>query len=103
MAVRVHWTREAEQDAIEIASFLGHDRRETAIRFLDAISATLDHLQALPRTGRALDTGRRELQGMRFKPVRRFRRYLLFYRILDAGILVVRVLHGSRDLPAILE
>ena len=29
--------------------------------------------------------------------------YLLFYQPIDDGILVIRVAHGSRDLPALFQ
>jgi plasmid stabilization system protein ParE len=32
----------------------------------------------------------------------RFRKYLVFYRPIPGGIEVLRVLHGSRDIAAIL-
>jgi toxin ParE1/3/4 len=36
-------------------------------------------------------------------PLSRFKKYLIFYRQVAAGIEVVRVLHGARDIPSILE
>jgi toxin ParE1/3/4 len=36
-------------------------------------------------------------------PVRGFRNHLIFYLPVQGGIEVWRVLHGARDLPAILE
>ncbi|NJK75351.1 MAG: type II toxin-antitoxin system RelE/ParE family toxin [Microcoleus sp. SU_5_6] len=32
-----------------------------------------------------------------------FKRYLIFYRTAETGIEILRVLHGARDLEAILD
>lgn len=38
---------------------------------------------------------------MRVWPIRRFPNHLIFYRPIDGGIEVIRVLHGAQDLDAI--
>jgi toxin ParE1/3/4 len=36
-------------------------------------------------------------------PVRGFERHLVFYRERDDGIEIVRVLHGARDIPSVMD
>ncbi len=36
-------------------------------------------------------------------PIRGFENYLVFYRPIEEGIEVTRVLHGARDIRGILE
>jgi toxin ParE1/3/4 len=43
------------------------------------------------------------LAGLRFLPITKFPTYLLFYRPLDDGIELIRVLHGARDIARLLE
>lgn len=103
MPRRVLWKPEAEQDAIDIAAFIGDDRQTAAIRFFQAVDGTLEGLLAMPRTGRLRDSEQPMLAGVRSRPVKGFGNYLIFYRVVDAGIEVVRVLHGARDLPTIFD
>ena len=42
------------------------------------------------------------LTGLRVFPVRGFPKHLIFYRPVADGIELVRVLHGARDVAAIL-
>ncbi len=42
------------------------------------------------------------LKGLRMWPVRGFERHLIFYRPIEDGIEVIRVLHASRDLEGLL-
>jgi toxin ParE1/3/4 len=41
--------------------------------------------------------------GIRYLPADRYPVYLLFYRELGDGVEVLRVLHGNRDLPRLLD
>ena len=86
-------------------------RRQTAtathvtMHFLDAVRRSLQILSRWPEIGPRYKSNRSELAGMRFWPVRGYSNYLLFYRVSarPAGLHVVRVLHGARDIPQVLE
>lgn len=41
-------------------------------------------------------------EGVRVFPVSRFKKYLVFYRPIQDGIEVLRVLHGARDIKGLL-
>ena len=41
-------------------------------------------------------------EDVRFIPVSRFRKYLVFYRSIDDGIEILRILHGARDIQGLL-
>ena len=56
----------------------------------------------MPGMGTSYDPGHPALAGLRFLPVSRFKKYLIFYRPIPGGIEVVRVLHGARDIESIL-
>lgn len=64
---------------------------ETAERFVDAVRKQFARLAGHPSMGRA----REELApSLRSIPEGK---YVIFYRSISEGILVIRVLHGSRD------
>ncbi len=75
---------------------------ELADRFLQAVGSTLNLLAAQPESGNPFFVRKPELQGMRRFPVSGgFEKILVFYFPLQAGIDLVRVVHGSRDLAQI--
>ena len=60
-------------------------------------------LATLPGIGEAFLTDHPRLQGVRRFRVAGFPNHLIFYREIEGGIEVVRVLHGARDLPRALD
>ncbi len=87
---------EAENDLLEIGTFIERDNPYAATSFIATIREKCEALVANPNMGRA----RPELiAGMRSFPVGQ---YVIFYRP-DRNVLeIVRVLHGARDIDALL-
>ncbi|RVU16947.1 type II toxin-antitoxin system RelE/ParE family toxin [Methylobacterium oryzihabitans] len=82
----------AREDLIEIWTFVADDNEAAADALLDRIERGLRMLAANPQAGRA----RPELRpGLRSFPIGT---YVVFYVATDAGIEVVRVRSGYRDL-----
>jgi len=100
---RIDWRPEARVDVEESAVFIGDDAPDVALRFVDAVEATVRRIAKNPALGRARDFERSELTGLRYFAVKGFTKHLVFYRPLASGIEVVRVLHGARDLGALFE
>lgn len=93
---RVLKTPVAEADLEEIGIYIAQDDPDASDRLLDAIADKLALLAESPGIGRA----REELApGLRSFPVSS---YVVFYRSIDDGIDVIRVLHAARDIPAVL-
>jgi toxin ParE1/3/4 len=69
--------------------------REAARRFIERLRTKAKALAETPGMGRSREDLRPDLFLL---PVGR---YVLFYRPRPDGIVLVRVLHGSRDLPAL--
>ena len=71
-----------------------------SFRYLAAFERAVDLLKAFPDTGRI-----RKFRDARLKALRSialegaFRVHLVFYRIHVGEIVIVRVMHGMRDLP----
>ena len=40
---------------------------------------------------------------MRQQAIKGFRRYLIFYRLIDSEVEILRVIHGARDIEDILD
>lgn len=73
------------------------DSMAAADRLIDRLEAAEDRLGDFPELGRLRDDIAADLRSW---PVGD---YLILYRIDRNGVLIVRVLHGARDLPAILD
>ncbi len=86
---------EANADLLEIWVYIAERSIESADRMVDSIREKCQLLADSPAMGRK----RAELaEGLRSFPVGH---YVIYYRQTDDGILVVRVLHGARDVDAL--
>ena len=96
MALRL--SAEARDDLDEIWLYLAREATiSIADRQIDAITARFVLLSTWPLVGRARDDLR---SGLRSFPVGR---YSIFYRVRHGEVVVLRVLHGSRDVGSILS
>ena len=72
---------------------------DTAVRWHNAVERTIRQLSLHPRIGRErLDL---KPSGIRSWRVDRFRRWLIFYRICDRKLILLRVRYGMMDLTAL--
>jgi toxin ParE1/3/4 len=103
MSKAIHRRRAARQDLVEI---LRHYAREAGLRVAERFStqaeATFTRLAGMPGLGTPYDHDHPALAELRYVPISRFRKYLVFYRRVAGGIEIVRVLHGARDIATIL-
>jgi addiction module RelE/StbE family toxin len=90
----LRWTKRAERDLDEIASYIGQDSPAAAARvileLIDRVEASLTRRPAIGRAGRVLGT--RELV-MGELP------YVVPYRVREQDIEILRVMHTSRRWP----
>ncbi|MDA1051909.1 MAG: type II toxin-antitoxin system RelE/ParE family toxin [Planctomycetota bacterium] len=93
----------ARLDVVELATYIGKDSIAAANRFLDACEATFELLAESPRIGGIHLTKNRRLADLRVFRVRGFPNHLAFYLERISGIEIVRVVHGLRDLDAVLQ
>jgi toxin ParE1/3/4 len=87
----------AELDLLDIWEFIAENSPDRADEFLDRLEGKLQTLALHPGMGK-----RREelLAGLRSFPMGN---YVVFYREIDDGIDVIRILHGSRDIEEIFR
>jgi toxin ParE1/3/4 len=88
---------------VEIATFIGQDRPVAAERFLTAAERTFAQLARMPRVGRVYHAEHPTLGEIHSVRVRGFANYLIFYRLVEGDIEVLRVVHGARDIPMLLS
>jgi toxin ParE1/3/4 len=83
----------AKDDLVEIWEFIAEHDELAADRYIDHLRLRARELIRHPQLGRP----RREIRpGIRSLLVRN---HLLFYRVKKSSVEVLRILHGSRDLP----
>jgi plasmid stabilization system protein ParE len=89
---------EALDDLELIRDFIAVDSVQAADRVIDQFFETFEQLAAWPKTGHV----RTDLtsKNVRFWPVGS---YLVVYRDHSDGVQIVAVLHGSRDVPSVLD
>ena len=87
----------ASEDLLEIWSYIADDSEANADGFIDKIYETMELLARQPGLGHHRD----ELApGIQSFPLGR---YIIFYRVVNGAIEIVRVLHGARDIENIFE
>jgi toxin ParE1/3/4 len=93
----VYRSSRAEIDLVEIWSFIAKGNPIAADRQLDQIDSACKMLADNPYGGPRRDD---LASGLRFYPVGN---YLVFYKAIEEGITVVRILHSARDYPRDFE
>ena len=88
---KVERSAPAEEDLIEIWSFIAADDPSAADRLLDRINDAFELLARNPKAGPRRDD---LAKGLRFYPIGN---YLVFYFPAEDGITVARVIHGARN------
>jgi toxin ParE1/3/4 len=103
MTAHVVRTDAALSDLNEQAKFIQRDGPHAAIRFLAAADASFQLLAGMPELDERQEFDRKELVDLRAWQVRGFENYLIFYRPIERGVEIVRVLHAARDISAVFE
>jgi toxin ParE1/3/4 len=99
----VIYFRKAQEDIDDITYYIAQDNLEAAVAFFEAVESTCAMLSTMPDIGSARDYRNPRFAGLRMFPVKRYEKYLIFYESSDEELLVVRVLHGARDIAALFE
>lgn len=91
----------AREDLIESYLFIGLDSPDAAERFLQAAEESCDALADMPEIGHRWDSEDERLQDVRVWHVKGFESWLIFYRVTEEQVDILRVIHGARDTAAI--
>jgi toxin ParE1/3/4 len=103
MSVNVLRSSSSYEDLRRIlAYFLDHDEPMVGSRFADCFEETLTFIADFPELGIPWESVKASSREYRVKPVRGFENYLVFYRISDDGVRVLRIFHGHQDIENLL-
>ena len=99
---RIRLSDVAVNDILEQADWYKQQSGQSlAKRWESAVTAALLRMVENPRSGSSCRFKENELQAIRRMPIGRFPRHLIFYRFEGAEIVILRVVHGARDLSLI--
>jgi toxin ParE1/3/4 len=103
--VKVIYRQAARDDVIRQFRYYLVDKSlpQVALRFRGAFRHTIESLRQHPLIGARYRTSNPGLSNLRSWPVAGFEAIRVFYVLNDDALHVVRVVHGKRDLGAILE
>ena len=87
----------ASRDLTEIADYFTTTNLEAGERFFREFNHKCQQLVAFPNSGKSYAQIRADLRGLSLE------NYIIFYRILDDGIEILRVVSGRRNLPSLFE
>ena len=90
-------TSRANLDLVEIALRIAGENPNAADTWLDTIDAKCRLLARMPELGRKRPDLAPDLRSLPAGS------YVIFYRPVKAGIQIIRILHGARDIPTIFE
>jgi len=92
---------QAFTDLIETGDYIARDDLDAANRFFDAVDSTLSSLCDMPKIGvaRQLSDG----STIRMWFVQGFERCLIFYTENEDEIMVLRIIHSSRDYTRLFD
>jgi len=94
----------AENDVLSQFEWYAERQMEgIARRFLAAFRLTVETLAKQPLVGVPKSFNNAQLAGLRIWPIKGFDKFQICYLAKDDHLTVVRVLHGSRDVAAILD
>ncbi len=103
MIHRIIPTAAARNDIMDIADYFYEKSPAVAAKFLQSIDTTYDQIVRMPELGTKKSFADSDMQNIRIRPVDKHRNYLMFYRVENNSIYILRVLHGARDYEGMFE
>lgn len=94
---------QAHADLREIAGQIAASNMHIALDFWDAIESTYRVLADHPHSGTRLEFNELPNLHIRRSVITRYRTYVAYYHVIEDGIEVIRLLHGSRERDAIIR
>jgi len=88
------YSLKAREDLFSIIDYIAQDNPEAALRVNDAIEETANYLFENRGIGIATDPA---FPNILMCPVKKYRRYLLFFERHDSTVIIQRVFHGAQD------
>ena len=102
MKRRIVLRRPVPDDLTAIVDYLADKSSDVALRFIEAVPATLKDLSEMPGKGSPKLFRDKRLAGIRSWNVAGFRNYLILYRTTAEAIEVIAIVHGAQNLSRLL-
>jgi toxin ParE1/3/4 len=93
----------ADRDIDGQIAYISRENPDAAGRYVEAVTAILEHIVRTPGMGAARDYRNPRLAGLRMIPVPGFDNFLVFYLVTPRTVDIVRVLHGARDIRKVFS
>jgi toxin ParE1/3/4 len=90
-------TPEAANDLEEITDFFAASDPQIADRLLDSLQEKCQKLAEMPDVGRSREELAAHLRSSHIG------KYIIFYRVETEGVEIIRIIHGSRDIPRLFD
>ncbi|MBD2496390.1 type II toxin-antitoxin system RelE/ParE family toxin [Nostoc sp. FACHB-280] len=87
----------ASHDLNEIAEYFAQNSLEAGEKFFQEFNRKCQQLVTFPNSGKSYAEIRSDLRGLTLEG------YIIFYRVLDDGIEILRVVSGRRNLPSVFD
>ena len=94
---------QAIADLEAIVDYIAQDRPKTAERFLKATEKAIGFLATMPLVGSVTNFQTPLFRELRVWSIHKFKKFLIFYRPIENGIEVIRIVDGTRNLKALFE
>jgi toxin ParE1/3/4 len=95
--MRVIYSAAAQEDLVEIGGYIALDSERQAESFVASLQTKASQIAKAPRIYRARDDLSPGLRSAAFGS------YLLLFREVSAGIEILHIVHGARDLKRLFE
>ena len=96
----VIFMKSALEDLEEIILYIAKDSKDSAIKFHDKIMDKSKALETFHKLGLLVPDNKIGNSGFRVIIIDK---YLMFYKIYEKEIIILRILHGSRDYPQLFS
>jgi toxin ParE1/3/4 len=95
---KIKWTEDGHSSFEDVIQYIAKDSPYYAGVFAEKILASIEKLKDFPESGRIVpEYNNPEIREIIYKS------YRIVYKIVEDAIFVVLVVHGSRDLEALLQ
>lgn len=96
----VRFMESALEDLEEVILYIAKDSKSNAIKFHDKIIDNSKTLETFPKLGFLVPDKKISNSGFRVIVIDK---YLMFYKVYEKEINILRILHGSRDYPQLFS
>lgn len=90
----IEWSQRARTDIRDLKAYISKDSPYYALRFTEKVLASVEKLEEFPKIGRPVPEaeGRDDVRELIYQG------YRIIYRTLPERIVIVTIIHGSRNL-----